>query len=674
MNRYERFRVLSFSTRGSILLVILVSSFAMIIVLALSTLSSININMARSRIEHSQAQLAAQGALQQFFYELDKRNQYGTNSSDFVSPEINYDLKKRYQNTPALPGRCVPYTEEVIITFDQNKAYFSTDNLSSESTARGWCDRNSSVSSIPPFSVDLVITVKSGGSVKHFEALIGHQWPFAAYCARAPIIITSMGLTGSQKLRTGPSTINGDILSCYNPRILEFITHSEYGISPNEFNQNDLGFYSNIEFAAIPDFSVKLGGVDTIDIGNSIKGNIYTSAPKNDRDPIVVDENSQFTGHKYYRFGRNADSSKKDPISLIRIPEKNTFTTLNPENIPEIKIMGAADVTTLSEGDCFNWTTSIQKAQIFIKEVQTWMALAMNGSSQIPQELLSEVEPVLKKYGNPKKEITSADYLTIRTTVMKYLYKTKYGYACFLKKPLALNGDSQTNKFYLRGNLSNHYVNYRTTSSPCISITSYLSTTDDLGEEQGNAVWSNETGHFSKAGLVLRDCTLYVDGDVELLEYGSSENTMQSDEDAELSSQFKPMSIDGKNATLIVSGNLKIMGGNLDSRDKGMVIYAQNIELSTRGSFNGLILSSGAIEINPYPEKNKQSSNIKEYENLKIRGALACNGIISNEINKKAVLAGLSLKSVDLAREPRYTKILNQFGIPCIILWREIKQ
>lgn len=666
MNRCKRFRALLFSTRGSILLVILVSSFAMIIVLALSTLSSININMARSRIEHNQAQLAAQGALQQFFYELDKSNPYGYNASDFVSPEINYGLKKRYQNTPALPGKCVPTAEEVIITFDQNKPYFSTDNLSSESTARGWSDRNSSASSVPPFSVDLVITVKSGGSVKHFEALIGHQWPFAAYCARAPITITSIAYP--QKLRTGPSTINGDILSCYNPRILEYITHRRYDIFQTEFSQEDLSFYSRLQVGNFPDFSIKLGGIDIADTGNSVHGNIYTSASKNNRDPIVIDRNSSFTGNKRYSFGKYADSQKKNPLSLITLPEKATFTSLNPENIPEIQIMGAADVTTLSEGGRFYWTTSVEKAQIFINEVQSWMALAMNNSSQIPQELLSEVEPVINKYSNPKKEITPSDYLFIRTAVMKYLYKTKYGYACFLKKPLTLNGDSQTNKFYLRGNLSNHYVNYRT------GPTRYLDTVDSLGEEEGNTVWSDETAHFSKAGLILRDCTLYVDGDVELMEYGSSENTMQSDEVADPSSQLAPMSIDGKNATLIVSGNLKLMGGSLDSRDKGMVIYANNIELSTRGNFNGLILSSGAVEINPYPVKNTQNSNVKDYDILKIRGALACNGIISNKINKKAVLAGLSLKSVDLTREPRYIKMLNQFGKPAIIVWSEIKQ
>ncbi len=183
---------------------------------------------------------------------------------------------------------------------------------------------------------------------------------------------------------------------------------------------------------------------------------------------------------------------------------------------------------------------------------------------------------------------------------------------------------------------------------------------------------------------MLRDCTLFVQGDVELTEAASMGGFSPGGYNVNAASTTSApcySSLSGTNATLVVSGNLKIVGGALDSRDKGMVIHARNMDLSTRGKFKGMILTQGAITINPYPTVTSSGEEASG-ETLNVQGAIACLGEVLEEedlddpTSPPALpprLEGLVLKSTNLVFDPKYVRAFHRFGQPRIGLWRELR-
>ena len=83
-------------------------------------------------------------------------------------------------------------------------------------------------------------------------------------------------------------------------------------------------------------------------------------------------------------------------------------------------------------------------------------------------------------------------------------------------------------------------------------------------ERAGAAQWT-----YSDAGLVLKNCLLYVNGNVDLTKGPKGDPTKGT--------------LVGDNATLIVGGTLRITSGFLDSGDHGFVILARGISLEAGG-------------------------------------------------------------------------------------------
>jgi hypothetical protein len=676
--------------QGSVILVLLVSALLLLVVLALGTLSSININFVRSQVEYNQALLTAQAATAQLIYEMEQFEIASTDVMDLSAPDFrSMDLKSRFARSPVFPPGTRRTGADAFISFDNRQSYYSTDNSLNESPCRGWKDRGENSTSVPPFSIDLMITVKAGGSTRHFEAIINRRWPYAAFCARGPIVITATGTRESQKTNPMPSVLKGDILSLFDPRAVQSAGGGSQ--NPDEgTGADDLGssmpdyahlFYGSLGSSALPDASICIGGQDAHDRENKITGNALTSAKKPrtphsasraiaDSDPIQVREDNYLVGKKRYDVGNSLLSWQRNPFTMVKAPEPGECTELKPERISTIEVVGTGERALTMVNGTMMWKGSELRSRKFQKIVETYLSMALQNPLQLPADLRQILEPYLRAQG-PSMYAGGP----LKTVIEGYMRDHYFGCSCFMKNNLVLEGTSESSRYYLRGDLFNHYVTY-----------DKVPVVDPLTKMVTGWTWRLKEDKYSKAGLTLRNCTLFVDGDMELTEFSGPAppgSTPPSQEEAASSSSSGSSfsSINGKNATLIVSGNLRITGGRLDSMDKGMVIFARNIEFSTGGSYKGLIMAQGAIVINPYPKPQDETPT--EKDQLHILGGIACMGEVANEEIVSAAseplpslqfsLEGLVLKSVDIQFDPRYAKSLHRFGRPRVSFMHELE-
>ncbi|MDQ7822005.1 MAG: hypothetical protein RDV48_04340 [Candidatus Eremiobacteraeota bacterium] len=683
---------------GSILLVLLVSSLLLVVILALGTLSSINLNLVRAQVEYRQALFTAQAAAAQLIYELDQYETEHSNAVDLASTTFStLDLRKRYDEKPPFPeGPAVP-AGAVTITFDPSRKYYSTDNSQGEYPCRGWKDREAGGCSVPACSIDLIIGVSVGGSTRYFEAIINRKWPYAAFCSRAPIFIQQAVSPGQPDWKWPPTVVKGDVLSLYNYRALRaslffpgargaaLKSGSPRGVrSPSGIAD----FYGILGINLLPKASVSIGTRESE--GNSLRGNACTSASKEASsdetfdssafDPIQVSPGNVFTGRKCYGIAQGLCTENKDPLSQIVFPELSGFSQLRPESISELEEVGTGDNAFTMQQGYLTWVGSKKKAKAFEQKVNEYCELAKSNPSLLPPELMSQLG--LDSQSSSALHSAVPDFGR-KEVIERYLIKIMYGSACFLKSTLTLEGDAHRNKFYLKGDLSNHYVIYDRKWKPAQGFQGSLgSSSSAAGSGKEELVKIGE--RFSGAGLVLKDCTLFVDGDVELSEYepgslGQAQSMGCSLRKKLLRLSSSPSSIVGTNATLVVSGNLKITGGSLDSRDRGMVIHAKNMEFATKGTYQGLIIGQGAIVINPSLEAMADGT-WSPSGGLTVKGAIASRGAVLDEDGEEATssagslaLKGLSLNSVNLTFDTRYVKSLHRFGRPRIAVWNEIQ-
>ncbi|MBM3463413.1 MAG: hypothetical protein FJX76_15040 [Armatimonadetes bacterium] len=137
----------------------------------------------------------------------------------------------------------------------------------------------------------------------------------------------------------------------------------------------------------------------------------------------------------------------------------------------------------------------------------------------------------------------------------------------------------------------------------------------------------------SRARLSLKDCMLYVDGDLDLSAALANRNAV---------------GIEGDNATLVVKGTLVLSGGRLDSRDQGMVIFADRVIMRASGDFRGLVIARRSLTVLPSDEGT-----------LRIQGAVMCGD-------------DLILRSTEVVYDPAYLKGVHNYGDVVVTAWLDL--
>lgn len=185
----------------SLSLVLMVASIVMVVGAAIAALSSMSLNVAAQMLSRARAETLARSVVAQLRWELDQRVWNRTYARiPHAFPDMAYGqdaVRKRFVTLPLFPD------DEQQAKGDELNAWvdfastdwYSIDNLLSPLPTSGWTDRGTTRTSVPPFSIDLVITTGLGDTpdqardVRHFEAVISRAWPYAAYAVYAPTAV-----------------------------------------------------------------------------------------------------------------------------------------------------------------------------------------------------------------------------------------------------------------------------------------------------------------------------------------------------------------------------------------------------------------------------------------------------------------------------------------------------
>lgn len=185
----------------SLSLVLMVATIVMVVGAAIAALSSMSLNMAAQMLGDARAETLARSVVAQLRWELDQRVWNRTFPNiPHAFPDMAYQqdaLRKRFATLPLFPDEgqhAQGPNMRAWVDFDRTD-WYSIDNLISPAPTSGWTDAGTTRTSVPPFSVDLVITTGLGDTpdqardVRHFEAVISRAWPYATYTVFAATII-----------------------------------------------------------------------------------------------------------------------------------------------------------------------------------------------------------------------------------------------------------------------------------------------------------------------------------------------------------------------------------------------------------------------------------------------------------------------------------------------------
>lgn len=145
--------------------------------LALCTLSTVSLNLARRNYLEARAQLLARSGLAEFVVQLRRME-----ASMPLPPAVpTTDLASTFPEVEIVRG--------CRLGFRNGLEYRSTDNLYSEFPAQGYLDRGTTAKTVPPFTLELILRVEVEGSRGEFRVLVRRVWPYAAYVDQGPLIM-----------------------------------------------------------------------------------------------------------------------------------------------------------------------------------------------------------------------------------------------------------------------------------------------------------------------------------------------------------------------------------------------------------------------------------------------------------------------------------------------------
>jgi hypothetical protein len=523
--------------------VIAVSMIFLIVALTLATLTVLDLALASSYSDGAQGELMARAAVAQFIHEQ------SAIPRSILSPANHPNLLARYQQ-PVFPDGAPHLPGTVSITFDASQPYYSTDNSASSNSAAGWMDRGTETQSVPPLSVDLLMTVVCGGRMSHFEAIVGQRWPYALTSSH--LVLSDFG--------SMPAAVQGPT---YVPSAPIPIMPAPPGVpsmgygdgTPIQLDRVDSGTFYHTEQA--------VAGVSTVTVNEAV-GN-----------PLPLD-----------RLDFNASSAAVTPPGAAEQERfqiaLNTTGLLVHQGLPP----GITPPSLQSRQD-----------EQGNKQYVLTQSLALGDS------------PPADPNTNPS--------------------------------PAALPVSGST--FVVNGSLVNHYY---------------------IPAQCGNPSVPDTVGG-SNSGLFLNNCSLYINGDLDLSYQGPSASCACVSSG---SPQPYPIVLWGNNATLVVAGSIIVSQGAIDSSgEKAMVIYCQRLLMSATGKIQGLVVA----------EDSAVFTSVGTSPGLTILGGVLVGGRqmqldVEGLPDAAYSFTGTALSSTVIQYDPHYLDALHGCALPSLTLLRKI--
>lgn len=658
--------------RGSAaLLVLLVLSLLTVIGFAMGDLCVVHLNLSRRYLSAARAQLLAQAAVQQFTVTFDKASaKLRERGLDLDRREADtLGLETLYASSDGLPDPAFDdMRATVALTFDAQSDWCSTDNSLSEYPRASWLDRGTSAKSVPPFAVELLVTVNVDGQVHHYRALISRRWPFAVFCPRG-----SIALCGSPADSGGvvdPTVVEGPVGTLGGSMTIGWKSATaELPISTTVGGQT---FDEDGKRVPTPVAGDELSPEQRILALNRLEPRCEVLVER----PICIGPPLRYAERGSLGFGSTsslpADSGQIAPsgsgLPDVEVREVQLEPT-EPTRLPgqsapsDPPLLSADETQNVLDGDV-NVPSSLHPHTPAMGRQESEAVRVYPGNT-LSGRVIAGFASGLDDKHNPADDAVfpSADgYESLPVPPLPDAARASLGMLNgsagegvadfgFLCGTLSLDPDQATapplhlgghNKWAFMGSMGNRCVAVKKPLGNPTMGTGGVKGWRDRRPAQPDTYQIVQTS----GGLQLRNTVLYIDGNLDLSSDAAGRHVV---------------GIEGSNSTLIVNGTLALSGGRLDSRDQGLVILANDIVLRAHGDYRGLIIAKNSLTILSDVANTKADAADKT---LTIRGGILCG-------NRKK--GNVILRSVRVVYDPVYMKSVHAYGDAICTAWKEIR-
>jgi hypothetical protein len=197
-------------------MVIAVAVLVLLVALTAASLSIVNMHLARRYATGPAVEELARAAVAQFIDEQTRFSQQVPPGSPLDQELRAFDFLGRYRSTPVFPDGGTNLPGQVSITFDTSQTWYSVDNTLGDVTTTG-CQGQS----VPPYAVDLVMTIQALGATSHCEAILQRRWPYVLTGGQ------TVTLTDAQpyfKADPGPAAVMGSVYMLGQPPTTSDVT------------------------------------------------------------------------------------------------------------------------------------------------------------------------------------------------------------------------------------------------------------------------------------------------------------------------------------------------------------------------------------------------------------------------------------------------------------------
>lgn len=656
--------------RGSAaLLVLLVLSLLTIVGFAMGDLCVVHLNLSHRYLSAARAQLLAQAAVQQFTVTFDKASaklrERGLNLDRQEGMTLGLDAI--YASGAGLPDPGFDDMQgKVTLTFDAQEDWSSTDNSLNEYPRAGWLDRGTAAKSVPPFTVELLVTVNVDGQVHHYRALVTRRWPYAVFTARGSIVLCGSpdqdGAVREPSLVEGPvGTLGGGLTYGWKSATTD--------VSKTDATQGEtaspVGRPSLPQPEEPPEVGASILRLNALEPRCEVlvERFVCVGPPmrfvEGRRMPSTVP--SMIDSSLFLDFARNNGLPEIEVQRYHLPPEARSGTPGQPRPVPS----DSPPMITVEETQ--NALSGDVNVPASFFSLLTGTLTQENAIQVYPGNTHSGRVTVgfpdgLDEQHNPADDaiIPSAeDWTPLQVPPLPEKLQQAFGFANgtagegeasfgFLCGTLSIDPDQAVvpplqlgghSKWVFTGSLGNR----------CVS-TLWRQTQRTSGPKDPRESQSEPPEWFqvlqTSGGLRLRNTVLFVNGNLDLSADVSGKHTV---------------GIEGSNSTLIVNGTLALSGGRLDSRDQGLVILANDIVMRAHGDYRGLIIAKNSLTIlSDVASANGDAAN----KTLTIRGGIICG-------NQRE--GSIILRSVRVVYDPVYMKAVHAYGDAICSAWKEIR-
>lgn len=647
-----------------IAMVLMLITFFLVIGFSIGALSTMNLNLSGRSVCVVKSDMIAKGAIDQFLKHVEEKAQetmVGT-LDHMTLPPLELDtyyngIRNIFEPLPDYIGpRCS--ADVHFVRLGPSDRYYSSDNSNNYACLDGAQGR------VPPFTIDLIVNVKIGDFMKHYQVWIVRKWDYAIYSERGPTMLLS-NFTLNPFNNKIPTEVNGNIFCNYQPtggstpqppqprykiitilssnseqtttcEVENFFTPEPDATYPAAVTVGGRIIEHTVVTSPSPDNTVRTVGWST---GNKVNGRVDYPWPKPTVSPGY--DHLTYPGNTLTKDGAFDATRVLSPIDALQPVDDSTIPAtnyINEVNYPDS--IRREDNALIDDGTC-------PPAVYPTNGVVTYSYDKIYGPDS---GMVDQKNALYAEYLSRKGQYASTEQ------PLFFLKKTLKIRETPGPDPMQWGSDA---KFVVKGDderylplvdgIRKYFIDFNSISS-------------DVYDPDSGVTTTTETHTLTNLE--------------EVYAIDSAENDLKLDNSMVISQQpinLVRSDLMGENSLLqlhnpsdVSRGQLFMASGKITAgTNVPMVIYCNDLYCKSDGVFNGIIITRNSLKVVGIGAPSFL---------LEVRGALVVGGRGEfGTVDPLIDSGGLLTCGFRIIHEPRYTVYLNRCGSFRVISWRDIQ-